>query len=237
MTERAYIRIMNISTSHTNTGYHSKHIQVTYAKLREVDENLGKVPVTDEFRSGHVWGGSRFVASTLENPVGYADYASADLVVKNPVLDAAGKPVIETVTETIELPGPKRQGLLYARDMLVASAVLGSGVTLMVGGMGALMGAMMGDTALMFKYGLGVGATLGALTAGQAVVDGLVAAKNMCSGTNTLSMEQTPIVDKQLEGYDVLNRVSTYETPYLKFKPRLKETVLGVWEKPTITYG
>ena len=229
----------------TNSGFRSKSVTVTYQRPVLTDTYLGEIPQNHRIfaDTGFDYSiletqGKACIACSKESPNLLPWTKSTQRVYRQEaVLDAAGKPKMETITKNIKVPGTK--GVILRR--FAASAVMGAvgyglfaAATVGLGlGIGFLTG---GSSALWFltKSSAVGGALLG-------MGETLIGDRKKLSEPVTLHWSQTDITSPgELTGYRVgfPNILGRIDGGLALYHPKFSDsTKHGEWSKPSVRWG
>ena len=239
----------------TNSGFRSKSVTVTYQQPVMADTYLGEIPLNHPITADTGFDYSIItgqeedvIASSKESPNLPPWTNSTERIYrKKPVLDAAGKPKMETITKNFKVPGTK--GLILGQ--LATSAAIGA----VVGGL---------STAVSLGFYLGwfkLGSLLGlspALAGGSAAL--WSATKAVAVGGALLSVGKTLIDERKklfepvkfqwsktditspgkLTGYRVGHPINPgwINIGFAEYYPKFSDsTKHGEWSKPSIQWG
>lgn len=218
----------------SNSGFLNKKVTVTYSKPVTQWENLGSIP-QDGFGPELA---TPFVPSSKEKPALLPGYAMGSVIEENPKLDGSGKPVMETVTETFRVPGPKAEALAEAATSTVLGAAIGAfpGAAMMAFGIFAsLIGGANAASILDASVGTAIGGAALGGTIGLGIGAGAVWKSR--SRVNTLEWEQAPLEHQSLKGYNVHCEPAGSGNARTTFSPAFESRNFGTYAKPVKNYS
>lgn len=221
---------MNLQSLPTvrNSGFLPKFAKVSYQRPVMEREQLGRIPYAPP---GSALLEEGFVPSSKDQPAIPPGMASHLIERDNPKLDAQGRPMMETVSETVVVPGPKAQGLADAAMGGVLGATLLAAPGVLMVGLG-IFGALFGGAAAgdLIDFGGRWLVRGGAIGGGLGAVLGALDSSERFSATNTLEWTDKNITHAVLSGYEKKNPQQPGQPT--RFEPVFHSQDFGQWKAP-----